>query len=262
MNVLADFHIHSTLSDGSHTINEIVYLAYKQNIKYISITDHNIAKSYIGINTPYSINFIDGIEISTRYKGYDIHLLGYSKRFNDLKLLNKVLEKIRRGYEKRFYDISNYIFNQFNIKIPKKYIKSKNSIARFCLNCGLEIDEIKKIKVPEEDYFLSTTDAISLIHSQNGKAFFAHPGNLLKKISTDEFYSIIHELAKNGLDGIEVYHYKNTEFQTILVDISNKYNLLISGGSDFHSIIDSQHNLIGDFGLNTESELKRFLDSL
>jgi len=262
MNVLADLHIHSTLSDGSHTINEIVYLAFKKNIKYIAITDHNIAKSYMGINTPYSINFIDGVEISTRFKGYDIHLLGYSKRFSDLKLLNKALENIRHGYQKRFCDISNYIFSQFNIRIPKKYTKNKNSIARFCLNQGLEIDEIKKIKVPEKDYFLSTSNAISLIHSQNGKAFFAHPGNLLKKISIQDFYFIIDELVQNGLDGIEVYHYKNTEFQNILVDISNKYNLLVSGGSDFHSLIDSQYNLIGDFGLKTELELKRFLDSL
>ena len=42
-------------------------------------------------------------------------------------------------------------------------------------------------------------------------------------------------MINNGLQGIEVYHSNHTKEQTKLyLEIARKYNLLISGGTDYH----------------------------
>ena len=42
-------------------------------------------------------------------------------------------------------------------------------------------------------------------------------------------------MIKLGLKGIEVYHSKNTkDEENFYLELANKYNLLISGGSDYH----------------------------
>ena len=42
-------------------------------------------------------------------------------------------------------------------------------------------------------------------------------------------------MIKKGLRGIEVYHSNNTfEEQEFYMELAKKYNLLISGGTDYH----------------------------
>ena len=65
----ADLHIHSNYSDGIKSPEEIINIAMKKNIKYISITDHDSIASQYVINNKYEgINIIPGIELSTEYQ--------------------------------------------------------------------------------------------------------------------------------------------------------------------------------------------------
>lgn len=81
--------------------------------------------------------------------------------------------------------------------------------------------------------FASSQKIISTVHEAGGVAVLAHP--TLYNLTDSKIESLVSELKGYGLDGIEVeyttYTPEQAEFITSLV---NKYNLLYSGGSDFH----------------------------
>lgn len=75
-----DFHIHSTASDGILSPREIILLAEKQGIDTLSITDHNSTDGIAAaaeFASHHVVSVVPGVELSTRYKGASVHLLGY-----------------------------------------------------------------------------------------------------------------------------------------------------------------------------------------
>ena len=80
---------------------------------------------------------------------------------------------------------------------------------------------------------ISSKEGIELIKQANGLAVLAHPVTLKKK--PEELDILIEQLVSEGLDGIEVYHSEHTEEQMKqYLELAQKYNLLISAGSDYH----------------------------
>jgi predicted metal-dependent phosphoesterase TrpH len=75
---------------------------------------------------------------------------------------------------------------------------------------------------------MSALEAVELIHNSGGLAVMAHPG--LNR--TDD---IIPDLVDAGLDGIECFHTKHsTVMSERYLMMAEKYNLLVTGGSDCH----------------------------
>jgi 3',5'-nucleoside bisphosphate phosphatase len=77
-----DFHIHSTASDGFLSPVEIVVTAKSRGIDILAITDHNTMAGVMEAATAgrsYGVSVIPGVEISTKYNGESIHILGYFK---------------------------------------------------------------------------------------------------------------------------------------------------------------------------------------
>lgn len=75
-----DFHIHTTASDGFCTPAEVVIMAMEKDFDIISITDHNTTygiEEAIKAGEILGVKVIPGIELSTRYNGTKIHILGY-----------------------------------------------------------------------------------------------------------------------------------------------------------------------------------------
>ena len=77
---------------------------------------------------------------------------------------------------------------------------------------------------------------IKLIKEANGLAVLAHPITIKK--SPEALDDLIGQLVSHGLDGIEVYHSEHSSQQSEeYLKLANKYNLLISAGSDYHGPI-------------------------
>lgn len=87
---------------------------------------------------------------------------------------------------------------------------------------------------------------LDLIHSARGVAVMAHP------VYYDSL-DLLEELAQKGkLDGVEAYHYTaNDEQRAKILDIAEKYNLIVTGGSDFHGLYNAYPTYIGS---NTTSK--------
>ena len=76
----ADLHIHSTVSDGSDTIEQIIGMAKKKGLDAIAVTDHDTLSHLRLIPTDAGIRVIGGVEISAvhRETNTKAHVLGYN----------------------------------------------------------------------------------------------------------------------------------------------------------------------------------------
>ena len=91
--------------------------------------------------------------------------------------------------------------------------------------------------------YIDVKSGIEAIHKDGGIAILAHPCEY-------DNYDEIKKYVSYDLDGIEISHPSMKEDDYPLTQhFAKKYNLLKSGGSDFHNI---KITSIGDFGLTKE----------
>src|SRR5438309_12059125 len=81
MGSLADLHCHSTFSDGRLTPAELVDLAYRNGVRILSLTDHDIVdglpEAFSAAERYADFTLIPGIEMSTDVPGNEVHILGH-----------------------------------------------------------------------------------------------------------------------------------------------------------------------------------------
>ena len=256
----ADLHIHSTFSDGNLTPEQILKEAEKKGIKYISITDHDsIDSQYITKKDNNDTVVIPGIELSSEIDEFEIHILGY---FIDIenKNLNEIINKVKKARINTLKSIVEKLKNEDIILNIDEIIKDDFSVGRAHIaNEIVKEGYEKNYKSAFLKYLLkgkpayvkgeklSYKEALKVINDSNGIAVLAHPGKIYKSIAVEK---IIRELKCYGLRGIEVYHPSHTKEQMNLFNnLSKKYKLLVTGGSDFHN--DSNKDMkIGFQGIN------------
>lgn len=251
-----DLHTHTNYSDGELSPEKLIKLAISKNIDTISITDHDTINgiktvdknaSYI---TESGIQIINGIELSVKRDVGRMHILGYGidlenealnqkmsfLRDNSVNSVLSIMEQIKRDYGIRFTyeDIKNLINANHNLGRP--------DLAKLCIKYGYAtsvseafdkylIDAYNKTRTSRKG--LTYQECIELIKNSGGKVILAHPKSL--ELSELDFLKLLREMISNGLDGIEVYHSSHSQEEIkYYKNIADKYNLLISGGSDFH----------------------------
>ncbi len=272
--IKADFHVHTTSSDGLLSPSDIIKRAAVNNVKYLSITDHDNTS---GLNEAvesakqYNITFIPGVELSTQYNDESIHILGYFRdtSYNNPELVQE-LNKIKNHRIIRAQKIIEKLKTEYDISINYDDVKklangtvARPHIATAIRNAGHNYthDEIfnnfigKNCKAYVPTIKLSTENGINLLRKYNALVFLAHP-KLIKKTH-------ITELLKLKFDGIEAVYYQNSsEENEEYTKIAKDYNLLISCGSDFHGIPnDTRHGDVGSM-VYSEDYLNSFLNAL
>lgn len=110
-----DLHIHSTASDGSLTPSEIVMYARSRGIDTIALADHNSTEAIneaAAVGRKYGVSVIPAVELSTRYKGESIHLLGYFRDYSFCHSTFKEVLKLVRTHriKQAKYMLSNLIY--------------------------------------------------------------------------------------------------------------------------------------------------------
>lgn len=270
---MIDIHSHTTYSDGSSSVEELLSEAEKLNLGLLSITDHNTVQAYYELQNPnirdkFKGKIIPGVEITTTYKGEIIEVLGYGF---DLELMQQFLEnnvltfeeKQLKEYElikNRYKDIG-VIFDEANIQFNPKIESCRPAFAieikkypenyKFFLNqesintaSGFTRNEVYNPKSPlyvdESSLFPSLETAIQMIHNSGGLAFLAHTFAYSPNIAK-ELLNIINNYE---LDGLECFYTTFTKEQSdYLVDVCKNWRMYMSGGSDFHGTRKTNHNL-------------------
>lgn len=251
--MMIDLHVHSFISDGTYSPKEIINLAGKNNIEAIALTDHDAIEGNEEAGNEaakLNIHFLSGIEISALYKDDRIlHILGLNIDTKNKNFLNAYNE-IKEAREIGVADILK-ILDTKNIHIEieslrknstKKYL-DRYDIHRYFIREGLcmnaqEIWDKYLDPVPYgHDELMTAEEAIDLIKEAGGLSFIAHYN---KKIgfagyTKEEIDDNIKYLVNRGLDGVERYYPSfNRQDHEFLDYLIKKYNLICSGGTDFH----------------------------
>lgn len=244
-----DLHTHSVHSDGTFTIKEIVSSCCDKNIKYLSITDHdtiNGLEEARCICLEKNINFINGIEFSADFKGEEIHILAYGFDTHNEKLL-KILDLFKtqrtKRNEKMLLKLKDFGINiDYNkLSLEKNSTITRGDIAMEIFNLGFAKntrDAFNKY-VSKSGVAYVKKEAISYkqilctIKEINAISSLAHPN--IYNFYNSNLKTSISELKRSGLDAIECYHSSYSQNVTnTLLGYCNRYDLLVTGGSDFH----------------------------
>jgi len=264
----ADLHIHTTMSDGTNTIYEILDMCKARDIDTIAITDHDTVSAFDDFNNTSDIKVIPGIEFSTTYQNKSVHILGYFIDHTNEPLRTTLNLLIERRI-KRAKKIINKLKEVKNISIDYNNIKRNNNTASIGrMHIAKEMERLGYIQDVQEAFIkyigdngpcfvenekLTIKQAVNLIKGAGGISFLAHPG-LIKDITDYE------EILSFGLDGIEVFHPKHSyEQRKYFFNLAIKHGLLISGGSDFHSRKTKGKNKLASAYLSSEY-LKQIID--
>ena len=277
--VIADLHTHTVNSDGTFTVEEVVKLASEKGLDVVAVTDHDSVdglrdeKKLREYEEKYKVEIIKGIEMSCNLKGKDVHILGYFLNLEDknfLKELERIAEIRNERNEKiikKLADLKLPVTMEELLEIVQGNVISKAHFAEIMLKKGYvscKSDAFKNYLgkggaafVEKRDY--QPADAVDILVRNGAFVSLAHP-----KLITDDFAEIeriVSDLVKHGLRGLEVNYYsfskKDREKYMVLAE---KYNLIITGGSDFHGVNRVESSL-GGTGLN-KSEYENLKKSL
>jgi predicted metal-dependent phosphoesterase TrpH len=268
--VKIDLHIHSTASDGTLTPVEILSLAETLHLGAISLTDHDALdgnRDILNKGVPDSIGFLTGVEISALPPSLfpvfgSFHILGYGINIEDYAL-NQTLITLQNARKNRNPQIIQKL-NAIGIKIDLNQVKQfsgkcrlgRPHIAGYLVYKGFagSINEVfdkylgKGKSAYVEKFRISCQEAINLILNAGGLPVLAHP-YLLKLGKGFDFEELIGELKSMGLKGIEIYYPEHpSESVRFYADIARKYNLFITGGTDFHGDIKPEIKLGSGLG--------------
>ena len=281
---LIDLHTHTNYSDGELSPMKLIQLAIEKNIGTIAITDHDTIEGIkqIDRNNPIIVNsnirVINGIELSAKVSRGRMHILGYGIDLDKKELNNKmsilkdnsinsvlsIMEQIKRDYGIRFkYDDIRALVNaNHNLGRP--------DLAKLCVKYGYSktvqeafdkylIDAYNKTRQVGKG--ISYLECINLILNSGGIPVLAHPKSL--ELTEKELLILLKEMINNGLQGIEVYHSSHTQEEiNYYLSIANKYNLLVSGGSDYHGKMVKPEIELGTVKNNLKIKKLTILDKL
>jgi predicted metal-dependent phosphoesterase TrpH len=253
----ADLHTHSTSSDGLDSPASLVRLASERGISVLALTDHDSVSGVaeaIAAAERYPIAVISGVEFSARARRGQTHILGYGIDIQNVRL-SATLDELREGRERRGEQTIHRL-GELGIELSPAFFEAAQTsgspgrphIARGLMRVGAAtsiqdaFDRFLAVGrpafVPRKTILAET--AIDLIRAADGVAVLAHP---LSVFQLDERLA---ELVAAGLGGLEVHYGAYSQDQRErLAQLATTYNLLTSGGSDYHGDADSNDRVLG-----------------
>ncbi|WP_438351482.1 PHP domain-containing protein [Paenibacillus sp. FA6] len=246
-----DLHTHTQASDGMQAPSVNVVLAKDRGLSAISITDHDTVagiEEALAAGEEYGIVVVPGVEISTRSGGKDIHILGYYVDHKDELFLQRLvkLRETRQLRNGRIIDklqglgvniTLDEVINGLGRPLLADESIGRPHIADVLVHKGYASDmrdafdrylaEGAQAFVSEPR--ISPEDACLWIREAGGSPVLAHPG-----IYGDD--TLVRDIIKRAnLAGIEVYHSDHREEEELrYLAMALKYDLIVTGGSDFH----------------------------
>ena len=249
--IKGDYHIHTYYSDGVFSPEKIVDLALDAGLQAISLTDHdnvlsyNVAKEYLSTKE-VDLKLIQGIEVNTLYKEYEVHILGYfpDVNNNDFKNLLKTQQQARikqtkeilallnkkEGIKIKFDDVKNMVAEGGSIGRPHiaKAITNAGGTSNVMEAYSKYIHRASPVYVERKT--VSPFDAVEVIYDAGGIPVIAHPYDI------DIAEELIKKLMNCGLLGIEAYHRKHSPaIVEYFSSMAENLGLIVTGGSDFHA---------------------------
>lgn len=270
-----DLHIHSNFSDGFYTPEQILKIASKNGVRKMSITDHDTISAYseqtIKLAKELNIELIKGVEMSTSYKGFGVHILGYGFDLNneELKKALELLNASRQNYFEEVSGVLNSLGFVVNVdEISKANVVTKSHIAKDIVSNPQNEKLLEKIygHIPGKGEFIETmmnegcpafvkkfalspAEASVIIHNAGGKVVLAHPMAYIYEdgVSKETIMNLFEEINADGVEADYLYVDRNNvlhDDRKEWNEVAKLKNLIVTVGSDFHNF-NEPHPEIG-----------------
>lgn len=249
MNIV-DLHVHSNKSDGSLSPSQLVDYAVEKGLSAFALTDHDTTDGIdeaLAAAKGRNIEVIPGIEFSSEYEGQDIHIVGlyidYKSDFFKRRLINFVNGRTIRNQEmcRRLTEHGIPVtYEELTAEFPDSVI-TRSHYAKYLLNHGYT----KSMKEAFDRYIgdrcpcfvprkkITPMRAVEIILKAGGFPVLAHP--LLYHMGSARLERLVALLKDMGLQGLEaIYCTYSPSDERQMHALAAKYDLCISGGSDFH----------------------------
>lgn len=259
-----DLHTHSNKSDGSLSPTALIDEAKSIGLSAIALTDHDTIdglEEAINHGNEIGVKVIPGVELSTEYMGRDVHIVGLFIDYKNQSFLDHLKKFVDSRDERnrkmcqKLTDAGMPVIYEELIEMFGESVLTRAHYARYMLSKGYikslpeaferYIGDHSPYYVPREK--VTPKQGVELILNAGGIPVLAHP--ILYKLGKDALNKLVSELKEYGLVGIEAIYstYTNADERTIR-DLAKKYNLLISGGSDYHGAAKPGLNLGTGYG--------------
>jgi len=254
----ADLHVHSDHSDGIYPPARVVEMAVAAGLKAIALTDHDtvdgVGEALDSARSMGGLEVVSGVELSSTFRGREIHLLAYDIDHTDPGLAD-FLAPMRHQRRLRAERIVARL-NELGVPVTMDEVQlhagrsGTGSIGRphiadaiVAHKAAADIDDAfaRFLRRGQPAYvaraFLEVGAAVRQVHLLGGTIVVAHPALNLGEGDTEA-------LAREGLDGIEVWHPKHAADQRErLLKMTRRLGLVASGGSDYHGPGRNRHEL-------------------
>lgn len=250
-----DLHTHSTFSDGTCTPSEILAIAAENGLSGVALTDHDTTDGipeFLESSRKYpELQAVPGVELSTRYGARELHIVGlfidHTSPVMQEYLTQERLRRLKRNRDMKVkLALLGYPLNDDEPAFAAAGGMSANLGRPHFAQALMEkfgfpdlrtvFDKLlgnnKPGYIPRET--VSPREAITAIHAAGGLAVWAHP---IYRDRNERAYvrRVSRKLSALGLDAIEGYYSLFGPPETQLVtEVAAQFDLLLSGGSDFH----------------------------
>jgi hypothetical protein len=206
--VRVDFHCHSSFSDGALPPEGVAQMLGEAGVTYAALTDHDTVDGLLRFEEVLAargIGFLAGMEVEAVHPLGEIHLLAFGIA-------------VEGGRRRR-------------LSVPPGREPPVPAVSRL-RSLRATMDTMLRGIVSG-----SSPDPIEVvlarIHRAGGLAFLAHP--LQPSGTLERLDELLADLKPKGLDGIEaLYKPYPREVRSRLAGMAGRFDLLVSGGSDFH----------------------------
>lgn len=247
---MIDLHCHSHFSDGKFSPEVLLEQALHTGVSVLALTDHDTIEGLLPLHRAaqdQSITIINGIELSTRWKKYDIHILGLNFSLTNTALNALVIQQNESRIARAKAIGSRLTLAGIDDAYEKAcQIAGHDRVARphfaaVLVQEGKVIDiqtafkrylkQGKPAYVPTA--WISVQEAVEVIVQAGGQAVIAHPFKY--DLTRKKLLALINDFKEAGGVGMEVVsgellRTKANELARLCVD----QGLLASTGSDYH----------------------------
>lgn len=246
-----DLHSHTLHSDGQLSPTELVQRAHNMQLDVLSITDHD---SIDGLKEAHAyqaqqkrpLSIVNGIELSTRWHGFDIHIVGLNVDVANQQFRARI-EQQHETRKKRaekiahkltisgFTQARNVLHDRTDEQITRSHFAHAMVTAGFVKDHQQAFKQYlgKGKRAFVAPHWITIIEAIEWIHDAGGQAVLAHPTHY--DMTTKWLRRLVAEFAAATGDGIEVnYPNLTSEKQKLLLEMAELHELKGSVGSDFH----------------------------
>lgn len=247
---MIDLHCHSYFSDGELSPAALLSKAMDGHVKVLALTDHDTTAGLSLLHQAArdcDITIIDGIELSVRWKKYDLHILGLNIKPDEPNLCGLVAQqnenRIARGLQIAARLMTCGVKDSYRkaSEIAGHERVGRAHFAQVLINEGLAKDMQTAFKrflgqgriayVPTA--WISLQDAVAGICHAQGQAVIAHP--LKYALTRTKLHELLKDFKMAGGVGMEVISGAMTVAAVNeLAGLCSRFGLLASTGSDYH----------------------------